>query len=79
MCDLITMSYRRSRKLLPLLRMHFTNTTGLNVNFTVFYVKFSICHISNSFREIFENLLSLKEFRNCALVTRSSLGSVSFT
>ena len=29
------------------------NTTGLNVNFTVLWGR-SICHISNSFGEIFE-------------------------
>ena len=41
------------------------------MNFTMLMLNWSICHISNSFGEMFEKM------RNCALVTCSSLGSVA--
>ena len=57
------------------------NTTGLHVNFAVLYVKLiDLSYSQITLAKFSKNVLSLIQLRNnCALVTRSVLGSVFFT
>ena len=61
-----------------LLGIHCTKYYRFNVNFTMLYVdRFVMFQIALA--KFSKNLLSLIESRNCGLVTRSALGSVSFS
>ena len=71
------MSCRRSRKLLCALENP-QNTTGLNLNFTFYFLNDRFVIFQIALTKVPKNVLSLIESRNCALVTRSALGSRSF-